>query len=408
MFTPSKRRLLVLPAGIFLTLVFALLSEMADTPILVPLSLLPLIFSLVYVSPLFAYAAAWCYEKAFQKNIQGTLVAASLRYRSQSIGLSVVLLFCVCVVSTVTVGLTNAGLGQLGSGLSFWKPGMHWGAIREDVNIYEKYSDLVKPGVLGTYAQVRLKDDRWNSVNVFIMPCFDYAATSADNPVCPADETESILVPEGFDKDLTKLHIFVPFERTELKLPPLRLQEVPGLTEVLISTTNPELNAIDRNLYVDLEKLPAESVMSIIQDTRNGVTSQERINYVDAERNVGYLNMAIFLVAAILIFGLAAICGITVAAVRDRKELASVLLLRGVKDTVVKTLIRIEVVCLILPFVLAGCLGGVIFAAAIAQVSSLEAADAITYHSLVIFLIYLCAIPVITELQLRTIGKNND
>ena len=148
--------------------------------------------------------------------------------------------------------------------------------------------------------------------------------------------------------------------------------------------------------------------MSIIQDTRNGVTSQERINYVDAERNVGYLNMAIFLVAAILIFGLAAICGITVAAVRDRKELASVLLLRGVKDTVVKTLIRIEVVCLILPFVLAGCLGGVIFAAAIAQVSSLEAADAITYHSLVIFLIYLCAIPVITELQLRTIGKNNE
>lgn len=408
MFKPRKRRLLVLPAGILLTLVLALLAEIANISILVPLSLLPLIFSLIYVAPLFAYAAAWCYEKAFQKNIQGTLVAASLRYRSRSIGLSVVLLFCVCVVSTVTVGLTNAGLGQIGSGLSFWKPGMHWGAMREDVNIYEKYPDLVAPGVLGTYAQVRLESDRSDSTNAFIMPCVDYAAASADDPVCPAEEAESILVPEGFDKDVEQLHIFVPFERTELQLPPLRLQEVPGLTEVLISTSNPELNAIDRNLYVDLKKLPAESVMSIIQDTRNGVTSQERINYVDAERSRGYLNMAIFLVAAILIFGLAAICGITVAAVRDRKELAAVLLLRGVKDTVVKTLIRIEVVCLILPFVLAGCLGGVLFAAAIAQASSLEATDAITYHSLVIFLVYLGAIPAITELQLRTIGRRND
>ena len=404
MFKPSKLRLLVLPAGIFLAIAMALLSEIANISILVPLSLLPIIFSLIYVAPLFAYAAAWCYEKLFQENIQGTLVAASLRYRSQSIGLSVVLLFCVCAVSTVTVGLANAGLGQTSTGLSYWKPNIHWGPLREGVNIYEKYPNLVEPGILGTFAQARLEDNNMNSTNVFIMPCFDYAAVSADNPVCPEDETESILVPEDFNQDVNQLKVWIPFENTELELPPLQLQQVPGLTEVLISTTNPELNAIDRSLYIDMEKVPTESVMSIVQDTQNGVTSQERINFVNSKRYDGYTDMLIFLVVAILIFGLAAICSITVTTVRDRKELALVLLLRGVKDTVVKSLIRIEIICLILPFVLVGCLCGVVFAAATAQVSSLEATDTITYHSLIIFLIYLVAIPLFTEFQLRMIG----
>ena len=113
----------------------AIASEIFSLPILVPLAFLPIIAGLVYLAPFLALGAGWCYEKVFGGGIQGTLISASLRYRATSIGSSVVLLFCICAVSTVTVGLANAGLGQVSSGLSYWKPGIHWGALRDDAEV---------------------------------------------------------------------------------------------------------------------------------------------------------------------------------------------------------------------------------------------------------------------------------
>ena len=144
----SKWRVLGLPLGIVVAMVMAVASEIFAVPILTPLAFLPVIIGLIVLAPLLSVAAGKCYEKIFKGGIQGTIIAASLRYRASSIGLSVVLLFCVCTVSTVTVGLANAGLGQVTEGQSFWRPGIHWGSVRDDANVREIYRGVLVPGVL--------------------------------------------------------------------------------------------------------------------------------------------------------------------------------------------------------------------------------------------------------------------
>lgn len=396
-----KWRLVAFPAGIVLAFVMVIFSEIFSLPILVPLAFLPIIAGLVYLAPFLAISAGWCYEKLFGGGIQGTLISSSLRYRSTSIGLSVVLLFCICAVSTVTVGLANAGLGQVSSGTSYWKPGIHWGALRNDANIKDAYEEFAAPGIIGTFGQGRIMRENQRSVNAFVMPCYEYAELATDDPKCPANDSESLLIPEGTDSAALSSQFVIPATDTELQLPPLQIQEVPGLTEILISTSNKEINSAGRYLYADLEQLPPGVVLSAVTQTQTGLTSQERIDNVNSAMSSGYREAASALTLSILLFGLAAVSGIAIAATRDRAKLIKVLTLRGVQHAVAKKLIRIETISLTLPFVLFGCIGGTALAAAVAQVSSLNPWDAFTPHALGILAAYIIAVPIITEIQLR-------
>ena len=230
MFKPSEIRLLVLPAGMFLSFVLVVFFLMVNVPFLALLSLFPAFYGLVYAAPAIAYSAAWCYGRA-KNNIHAGLVAASLRYRSRSIGLGVVLLFYLCVAATATLGLMDIPMLRYG----------------------RKLSDYDTP--------------TWS-------------------------------------------------------------------------------------------------------------------------------------VAAMLICGVVVMGGVAIMTIRDGKQLASLLMLRGVERAIVKKLMRIKMLWLIGPFVLVGCLGGVVVAVIFAQMSGLRPTDTITYHAPVIFVLYLVATLAITELQL--------
>lgn len=403
-----KWRLAAFPVGVVLAVLMVISSEVFSLPILVPLAFLPIIAGLAYLAPFLAAGAGWCYEKIFGGGIQGTLISSSLRYRSTSIGLSVVLLFCICAVSTVTVGLANAGLGQVSSGTSYWKQGTHWGALRDDAEIEGAYEEFTAPGIMGTFGQGRLMPENQRSVNAFVMSCHDYAALAADNPECPTDDSESLLIPVGVDSAALSSQFAIPATDTELQLPPLQIKEVPGLTEILISTSNEEINNAGRYLYADLDQLPPDVVLSAVTQTQTGLTSQERIDDVNSAMSSGYREAASALTLSILLFGLAAVSGIAIAAIRDRAKLIKILTLRGVQHAVAKKLIRIETISLTLPFVLFGCIGGTVLAAAVAQVSSLNPWDAFTPHALGILTAYIVAVPIITELQLRRTDAADD
>ncbi|MGY6463152.1 hypothetical protein ACXIUA_04375 [Corynebacterium sp. UMB8791] len=403
-----KWQLAAFPVGIVAAALMAIASEIFSLPILVPLAFLPIIAGLVYLAPFLALGAGWCYEKVFGGGIQGTLISASLRYRATSIGSSVVLLFCICAVSTVTVGLANAGLGQVSSGLSYWKPGIHWGALRDDAEVEATYEEFTSPGVMGTFGQGRLLRDNQRSINAFVMSCHEYAELATDDPECPADDAESLLTPVGMDAAALSSQFVIPTTDTELDLPPLRIQEVPGLTEILISTSSEEINNVGRYLYADLDQLPSNVVLSATMQTKSGLTSQERIDNVNSAMSSGYGEAASALTLSIMLFGLAAVSGITIAAIRDRTRLVKVLTLRGVQNTVAKNLVRIETISLTLPFALFGCISGTLLAAAVAQVSSLNPRDAFTPHALGILAAYVVAVPIITEIQLhRTDGQDD-
>ncbi|WP_288791833.1 hypothetical protein [uncultured Corynebacterium sp.] len=403
-----KWQLAAFPVGIVAAALMAIASEIFSLPILVPLAFLPIIAGLVYLAPFLALGAGWCYEKVFGGGIQGTLISASLRYRATSIGSSVVLLFCICAVSTVTVGLANAGLGQVSSGLSYWKPGIHWGGLRDDAEIEATYEEFTSPGVMGTFGQGRLLRENQRSINAFVMSCHEYAELATDDPVCPADDAESMLIPVGMDAASLSSQFVIPVTDTELDLPPLRIQEVPGLTEILISTSSEEINNVGRYLYADLDQLPSNVVLSATMQTKSGLTSQERIDNVNSAMSSGYGEAASALTLSIMLFGLAAVSGIAIAAIRDRTRLVKVLTLRGVQDTVAKNLVRIETISLTLPFALFGCISGTLLAAAVAQVSSLNPRDAFTPHALGILAAYVAAVPIITEIQLRRTDGQDD
>ena len=403
-----KWQLAAFPVGMVAAALMAIASEIFSLPILVPLAFLPIIAGLVYLAPFLALGAGWCYEKVFGGGIQGTLISASLRYRATSIGSSVVLLFCICAVSTVTVGLANAGLGQVSSGLSYWKPGIHWGALRDDAEVESTYEEFISPGVMGTFGQGRLLRENQRSINAFVMSCHEYAELATDDPECPADDAESLLTPVGMDAAALSSQFVIPVTDTELDLPPLRIQEVPGLTEILISTSSEEIHNVGRYLYADLDQLPSNVVLSATMQTKSGLTSQERIDNVNSAMSSGYGEAASALTLSIMLFGLAAVSGITIAAIRDRTRLVKVLTLRGVQNTVAKNLVRIETISLTLPFALFGCISGTLLAAAVAQVSSLNPRDAFTPHALGILAAYVAAVPIITEIQLRRTDGQDD
>lgn len=405
----SKWRVLGFPLGIVVAMVMAVASEIFAVPILTPLAFLPVIIGLIVLAPLLSVAAGKCYEKIFKGGIQGTIIAASLRYRASAIGLSVVLLFCVCTVSTVTVGLANAGLGQVTEGQSFWRPGIHWGSVRDDANVREIYRGVLMPGVLGTFGQGRIvSEEKGTSTNAFIMSCKEYSLISADAPVCPLDETDSIMIPEGSDSTKISNVFYSPVEDKEIQLPSLSVKEVSGLTEIIISTSDDELNKLGQYVYADLNKIAIELLYPIVTNTYNGLTSQERIDGINAETISGYRIAALTLVLSIVLFGLASIIGIVIAALRDRRDLMETLTIRGIEKAVAKKLIRIETVSLTLPFVVFGCAAGVILAAVIAKASSLEPSDTITPYILLILFLYLVSVPVTTEVWLYRMRRKND
>ncbi|OIR43772.1 hypothetical protein BJP06_04730 [Corynebacterium sp. NML120713] len=240
------------------------------------------------------------------------------------------------------------------------------------------------------------------------MSCHEYAELATDDPVCPADDAESMLIPVGMDAASLSSQFVIPVTDTELDLPPLRIQEVPGLTEILISTSSEEINNVGRYLYADLDQLPSNVVLSATMQTKSGLTSQERIDNVNSAMSSGYGEAASALTLSIMLFGLAAVSGIAIAAIRDRTRLVKVLTLRGVQDTVAKNLVRIETISLTLPFALFGCISGTLLAAAVAQVSSLNPRDAFTPHALGILAVYVAAVPIITEIQLRRTDGQDD
>lgn len=404
----TKFRLSALPVGLAIAAVMLVCSEIFSIPLLVPLSFLPIIVGLVYLAPLLAIGFGWCYEKIFGGGIQGTLISASLRYRSTSIGMSVVLLFCICTVSTVTVGLANAGLGQVSSGMSYWKPGIHWGALPDDDNLEDIFGEFLEPGVMGTFGQGRLMSESHRSVNAFVMGCQEYSALATEDPQCPSSDSEVLMIPVGIDRANLSSELYIPGTETVVQLPPLQTLEVPGLTEVLISTGDKNVNSVGRYLYADLERLPPSVVLSMVTHTRAGLTSQERIDDVNSAMSAGYYDAALALVVSILLFGLAAVSGISIAAIRDRRNLFNALLIRGVDPAAAKRLVRIETISLTIPFAILGCLSGTVLAAAIAKVSSLEPSDAITNQALWIMITFICAVPVITEVLLHRAGDLYD
>ncbi|AKE39824.1 Hypothetical protein NG00_01701 [Corynebacterium camporealensis] len=411
----SKWRLAALPLSVVISLGMALSSEILSIPLLVPLSLLPLIVGLVVTAPMFAVAAGWLYKRAFAGRITGVLIGSSLTHHARSIGLSVVLLFCVCVISTVSVGLASAGIGQASSGLSYWKPGMYTGSTSRDIKLADSEAIRSTTGV-GTASKGRLIADGGNRPEAFVMTCEDYAEISADDPQCPATPREAILVPEKYADATFKERLVVPvLDRSvdlladrEIPLPALPVVVVPGLTEILITGSVPQLTTEGQFVYADSSVVPVDALVEIMRETGVGFTSQERIDNHASEMSSGYGRLALFLNISIVAFGLAAITGIVVAAIRDRLKLMEVLLLRGVEITAAKNLLRVETTALTLPFVVLGCAAGTVFAAAIASVSSLEPQDALTPSLLLVLILFLAAVPCVTELQLARVKSGGE
>lgn len=262
------------------------------------------------------------------------------------------------------------------------------------------------PGVLGTFGQGRIvSEEKGTSTNAFIMSCKEYSLISADAPVCPLDETDSIMIPEGSDSTKISNVFYSPVDDKEIQLPSLSVKEVSGLTEIIISTSDDELNKLGQYVYADLNKIPIELLYPIVTNTYNGLTSQERIDGINAETVSGYRIAALTLVLSIVLFGLASIIGIVIAALRDRRDLMETLTIRGIEKAVAKKLIRIETVSLTLPFVVFGCAAGVILAAVIAKASSLEPSDTITPYILLILFLYLVSVPVTTEVWLYRMSR---
>lgn len=397
------RFILVFISGIIATVGLLLAAEIFSIPLLIPLSFIPAIFLLTWLAPKAAYTLGVLYKALTPKSAKNSLISNALKRRSQTIGLGVVLLFTMTSITTMTTGLASAGNGQLEKSLSFWKENTLWGAV--DAENIEELQRIAPHGfVFLTHG--RIYDENLKDHNVFIGSCKDYhKIASIDNFQCPVNNSNktTLYIPEEFEGVNFKNEVFLPAENKNINLDNFEVKVLNGLSETVLEL--PDKKPIDESVYIYVSKneVSQSQINNIARNTISGLTSQERIDAIKIDMISGFSSISKALQIGQGAFGLGIIVTIVLVTIRDRKPLIDILNMRGIPPHAIRKIVRFETVVLTLPMTVIGFCVGVMFAALVAQASSLNPAHIFTPPLFIQPFIYCIAIVLVTEFSVKRI-----
>jgi len=378
----SRKKMLMLPVGLAASFFIGICAEIFGIAYLVPLAFLTTLLTVAYISPALAVIIGDLYGYRAKKDVRYSLVAGALKYRSNAIGASALLLFVVSAMIAIVIGLVGSGVGEVSQGQSYWKDGYRWGVISEnkraeiDRKILSEDSENV-----GKYSQARMKPQERSlglPKNAFIMTCESYQRAAMDIMSCPELTSPAIYIPTELNEKTVSQEIVFPTVSDEpLIIPSAPIIRVPGLTEILIS---PELLPVEppiEYLYAS-PNVSDDDIIRLVDYTSVGFSSQEGINSKSAEMRQGYLSIAKYLYVTLLIFAVTIIIAQSSSAIFDRQKLLRSMLLRGFEEKIGERLITLETAHLSVPYIISGYSLGVLAALAVAKMSSMDPSKVIS------------------------------